>query len=716
MLKNLISLLLIVFLCGCSTKIYQNTTAQYNGYFLAKEKMKEAEKKLFDARKDDFNKPLHVFIPTDTNQQKGMSKDFDLAIKHAAFAIERHPKSKWIDDAYLIVGKSRLYQRDFANATSTLKYLNIKFTEQATRQQALMTLMFLYAERNEFAQAEEVKSLLKKKKIEKENYDDFYLIQAHLYREKKDLERTRKSLELAVPRMKRSEQKGRIYFLLGQIYQQQEKPADAYKNFKKVLKYNPNYELRMQATLGILQNSPENRSEKSIERKLKRTLNDEKNIEFQDVIYNKLADFELKRKKTNDAVEYLLLGAEVSKDANRKSYLFLRIAELNYEKLRKYAIAKSYYDSTMIALPKSEERYEKIAKRTQNLKEFVTHITVFESEDSLQRLAQMPENDRDKYLTDAITKEVKITFAKEKKRKERIKKRENAIPADGGTLASATQSLAAFYFDNIQTVNKGKSDFIKKWGNRPLVDGWRLQSRVSLVNPAEYAQQTPLKNIQPKETSENDLISEKVEKIKKDLISKLPKTTEEKTASLARLEVAMYALGKIYNFQLDEYKEAEIMYQKYLQRFYTAKNAPEVLYLLAMLYKNQKNETAMNEQVMKLNRDFPNSNFTKIWGNPNYMSEQETRNKTIHTIYEQAHTHYRFKEYPEAQAKICELVEKYQDNDISDKIMFMETLCAGKLQHKDIYKMELERFVRTFQRGQLADVARQILAEISKKK
>lgn len=716
MLKNLISLLLIVFSCGCSTKIYQNTTAQYNGYFLAKEKMKEAEKKLFDARKDDFNKPLHVFIPTDTNQQKGMSKDFDLAIKHAAFAIERHPKSKWIDDAYLIVGKSRLYQRDFANATSTLKYLNIKFTEQATRQQALMTLMFLYAERNEFAQAEEVKSLLKKKKIEKENYDDFYLIQAHLYREKKDLERTRKSLELAVPRMKRSEQKGRIYFLLGQIYQQQEKPADAYKNFKKVLKYNPNYELRMQATLGILQNSPENSSEKSIERKLKRTLNDEKNIEFQDVIYNKLADFELKRKKTNDAVEYLLLGAEVSKDANRKSYLFLRIAELNYEKLRKYAIAKSYYDSTMIALPKSEERYEKIAKRTQNLKEFVTHITVFESEDSLQRLAQMPENNRDKYLTDAITKEVKITFAKEKKRKERIKKRENAIPADGGTLASATQSLAAFYFDNIQTVNKGKSDFIKKWGNRPLVDGWRLQSRVSLVNPAEYAQQTPLRNIQPKEISENDLINEKVEKIKKDLISKLPKTPEEKTASLGRLEVAMYALGKIYNFQLDEYKEAEIMYQKYLQRFYTARNAPEVLYLLAMLYKNQKNETAMNEQVMKLNRDFPNSNFTKIWGNPNYMSEQETRNKTIHAIYEQAHTHYRFKEYPEAQAKICELVEKYQDNDISDKIMFMETLCAGKLQHKDIYKMELERFVRTFQRGQLADVARQILAEISKKK
>ena len=178
----------------------------------------------------------------------------------------------------------------------------------------------------------------------------------------------------------------------------------------------------------------------------------------------------------------------------------------------------------------------------------------------------------------------------------------------------------------------------------------------------------------------------------------------------------MYALGKIYNFQLDEYKEAEIMYQKYLERFYTAKNAPEVLYLLAMLYKNQKNETAMNEQVAKLNRDFPNSNFTKIWGNPNYMSEQETRNKTIHTIYEQAHTHYRFKEYPQAQAKICELVEKYADNDISDKIMFMETLCAGKLQHKDIYKMELERFVRTFQRGQLSDVAKQILAEMNKKK
>lgn len=129
---------------GGMAKRYHNTTANYNGYFLSKNLLTEIENTLFQERKDNYNRILHVFPVIDTNQLKGLQKKTDEAVRRAAFAIERHPKSDWVGDCYVLVGKARFYLRDYANAITTYKYVNTQISKEESRQAALIELMRVY--------------------------------------------------------------------------------------------------------------------------------------------------------------------------------------------------------------------------------------------------------------------------------------------------------------------------------------------------------------------------------------------------------------------------------------------------------------------------------------------------------------------------------------------------------------------------------------------
>ena len=59
------SCLTVVLAGGC--QIYHDTTARYNAYFLAKEKLLEVETTLFGNPNDDYNDVLNVLVKLDTN-------------------------------------------------------------------------------------------------------------------------------------------------------------------------------------------------------------------------------------------------------------------------------------------------------------------------------------------------------------------------------------------------------------------------------------------------------------------------------------------------------------------------------------------------------------------------------------------------------------------------------------------------------------------------
>src|SRR6478735_9003253 len=99
-LISIIFLLLVLW--GCSQestnpliKNFHNTTARYNPYFIAKERMKEVEGIMWKNNVDDFNKILNIFPKLSIEDTAQIGSAANDGIKKASIAIQRHKNSKW---------------------------------------------------------------------------------------------------------------------------------------------------------------------------------------------------------------------------------------------------------------------------------------------------------------------------------------------------------------------------------------------------------------------------------------------------------------------------------------------------------------------------------------------------------------------------------------------------------------------------------------------
>lgn len=716
-MKNLLFALPLIFiLTAC--KHYHNITAHYNAYFLAKEKMLESEKKIFDNRQDNYNRILYVIPLLDTNLLKGMKADFDDCIKKAAYAIERHEISNWTDDSYLLVGKARFYNREFGDAITTFKYINGTSKDKIMQEKALIELMRTYIETNQWNEADIVKNYLRRFEVSKPNLAQYYIVQAHLYRLRKDYERTAKSLELALPELKRSEKKARLLFLQGQLYQKLKNHKKAFENYAQVLKNKPPYELELQARLAMLLTGDSvvvfsSKNQKRLEQMLK----DIKNQDYLDEIYYDLAMLELKRNNLSKAISLLKKSAQAKGKGSQKPYTYLSLAEIHFDRLRDYETAKLYYDSTVALLPKDEEGYEKILKRYEVLDEFIKYLRIVQLEDSLQRMAKMSESELDAYLEANISKQVKLErdFQKAQEKAQKQAQAEKELLSQNTLQEAKNQQNSEWYFDNPAQVEAGKREFRKKWGNRPLADNWRILSRIS----NEVDENSPNENLSPKEQAiaEQSKIREEIDNRKRAIKSQIPRTQEALQISLQKWENASLNLAKLYHFQLDEPSDAEKTYQSILQRIPNSEYEAEVYYLLYLLYKQQKQEIKAQNMQNLIFQKFPSSIYAKLIENPNYLAESQAQNEAAQKEYAEIYQNlYEKRQYEATIKALEELQKKYPENSIPDKIEALKIIANARL-HKKQEKLaeDLEEFYRKYPESKIIEQFKK-LNEIQNKK
>ncbi|MDQ3535483.1 MAG: methyltransferase, partial [Bacteroidota bacterium] len=180
--KSLTILALILFLFSCSaekknlaSKTYHNTTARYNAYFIAREKLNEVERAVKDAHVNNYNQILKIYPEVDSSTISSVKKQLEECVKKSSIAIQRHKNSKWVDDSYILIGRARYYSGDYANAIQTFKFVNTKGEDDNARHEALIHLMKTFIDSNEENNAIAVSDFLKKEKVKKENLKNLYL-------------------------------------------------------------------------------------------------------------------------------------------------------------------------------------------------------------------------------------------------------------------------------------------------------------------------------------------------------------------------------------------------------------------------------------------------------------------------------------------------------------------------------------------------------------
>lgn len=712
-----LSFLLALVLTACSieqntitSNFFHNLTAHYNGYFYAKEGAREVEKMILKSLDDDHNKILLLYPRLDTVLAKTYKKNTEEIIKMASKSIQYHPNSRWVNDNYLMVGLARLYACDYQNAILTFKYVNTKSQNIHLRHAALLNLVRTFTEMGDHDRAEEAFHFLEKEKLNRTNQKKLYLEKANYYQTRGDYNNMVSNLSKADSLLTRQDRKGRIYFIVGQVYQKLNFNAEAYNYYKKCLATNPDYEIDFYARLNMAQVAQlENKKDVRLVRKqFDKLLKDSKNQEFKDKIYFELGEFEKKQGHLTEAISEYKLAAHAGKNKRVQGMSFLRIGQINFDSLKKYKPAKLYYDSAVASLPKDFENIDNIKKRQSILGEFVKYTETITLNDSLLALSTLDTAALHRRL-DSIskTKEKKTIASKKKKKKSVVSENPSANNSLTGNPAGDSNT-SDWYFGSPDLIATGQSEFQRIWGSIPLEDNWRRSGRsASLNDPTQTVAQTNIKTPPRPDDKQNIKPEAKVDVVA-ELYAQLPHTDDQRKELLGKIEDAYFHLGDLYYFNLNEKDNASVSYEKLLSRFPQSERTPEVLYKLYLIHR-EKGDGLADSYAERLQKDFPTSTFARILINPDYIKETTALAEKQKLIYKEAYSQFQQNKLKAAMDKVNEALA-LGETSFTSQIELLKILITGRTEDVTRYQFELGEFINKYPKDPLKKYAEQLVA------
>lgn len=696
------------------SKTYHNTTARYNGYFLAKEKMRLLEEQLQEQTTYDYSQILPIFPPLDSATANAMAADLEDIKKKASFPIQYHQNSKWVDNSYVLIGKANFYELNFEEAVRTFKYVNANGKGKDERHEALVWLMRSFIILGEMENAQQVSEFLRKERLNRENARELYLTRAQYHRLQGDTAQVIENLALSLPNFDAKDKESRVRYTLGQLYQLTGQSKEANKQYSKVLRNNPPYDLGFfsRLNLGQVTELADNNDIERVEGYYRKMLKDEKNKEYRDKIYYEMAQFELRQQHYDKALEYLEQSLRTQGALpNQKAYSYVSAGEIYFDKLSKYELAAAYYDSAVQVYPQQAAMYEAVAERRDILADFAQQYTTIQTQDSLQQIAKMPEADRMNFLQQLVQKEEEerlATLAQQQQEQRQVQERRrnparNNSSGDFGT----SNAGGVWYFDNPSAMATAHAEFTRRWGDRPNQDFWRTRTRGETENtPAVVAQAPELIDEPQAEADPEARMQDQVDAY----LQNLPLTTAALQKSERMVEEALFRLAVIYAQNLQAPQEAIATYEQLLQRFPQTSHAAETYYSLYLLYGRAGNQEQQQAYYNKIKQQFPNTTYARLLDDEGFMAKTAADNIKVHALYDSAYAHYEEQEYKLTTEKLHTITAQYPFNDIQDKVMFLDAMVAARTEKPEVLRNKLTRFKKEHQRSPLVKQADKLLA------
>ncbi|HEU0065073.1 MAG TPA: tetratricopeptide repeat protein, partial [Flavisolibacter sp.] len=503
-----------------------------------------------------------------------------------------------------------------------------------------------------------------------------------------------------------NQEKARWEFLAAQMYEMTGKTEEAFNLYNKCLSLTTDPIMDIYARLNLVKlnkEGGENYIDKNIADLVKMAKRD-KYEEYRDVIYYMAAQMEMDRNHWDAAREYLLKSAKYNNgNAASRNHAYLVIADLLFDQ-KKYIQASSFYDSIQsfkaepVILSRINDRKAMLAKVTSN-------SFVIIRQDSLQRIAVMPEQERTVYISRLL---------KQIRKQQGIK--DEAI--SGGSVPlnnSATPTLfqndskGDWYFYNATLKTDGATQFKQIWGNRPNVDNWR---RFADVN--QQLMTRAVNNTRPNEVL-NPLDADNSPTFNS-LLGNVPIGELKLQQSNDSIRTAYFNLGLVYMNELEDYSSAITAFEKLQDRFPGYTKMDEVLFDLYYCYnKLGKKQEAQNIKKTLLDK-YPLSRFGTIANtgfdptSKNIDLPQST--KEYETIYEL----FIEGKFDEAELEKKRADSIYKTNHWEPQLLYIEAVYNIRLRNDSVAKNILQTLIGQNPSTPLAKKAQNLVQVLSKRK
>ena len=662
-----------LLLASCSTKkntpqsrFWQAFTAKYNTYFNGSQAFIEGSIEKENGNRDNCTELIPLYT-VGNKQSRDLGKgQFDRAIEKSQKAIKQHSikrRPEWKKDrrktekdiewlgrreynpflwrAWLLMGKSQFQKGEFEEAAATFSYMaRLYQTQPAILGIARAWLAKSYTELDWLYDAEDIITKQQRDSMDFRAVKDWDYTYADYYIHSGRYEEATQYLRKAIKHERRRKQKAREWFLMGQLQTILGHKEQAYEAFKHVVRLNPPYELEFNARIAQTEVLP--------------TMDHQRKIK------------KLKRMAASD---------------NNKDYL------------DQYADAQRCYGQAIGLLDKDRKDYEQLSERSKILDELAPHTSAVELQDSLQRLANMSETERNKVIDQIIAELIKKE--KEERRNQEEAEAERTLQQQsvrGGqqvttpqpTLPSSTGS-SAWYFYNPQAVNQGKQVFQRLWGKRENQDNWQranqtvvgstetaenenLEKPDSLDNPDGLDNQEKDNKEQPDSASLNDPHQREY------YLAQIPFTEEQIAESNNLIKDGLFHAGVIFKDKLDNLN----LSRKYLERLTTQyvdyEHNDEAWYHLFLLYSRQGNQQKADECVEKLKQDFPESEWTILLSDPYFAENQRFGVHIEDSLYAATYDAFKENKFEEVKANTQLSASRFPLGQHRPKFLFIEGL------------------------------------------
>lgn len=739
--KNLtfpLLLLLTALLLSCSTKkntkatrFWHSFTAHYNTYFNGHQAFIEAEKTKEGSHKDDYTEMLPVFLVGVEQSRTAGRGNYETAIKKCQKAItlhsikrkpmmsaekQRQPKAKqylqrgefnpFLRHAWLLMGESQFEKGDFLEAAATFSYITRLYKAEPTvAAEARQWLARCYAHVNWYYDAQEALDRLKNDSIHPRQRPRIERLadatRADLLLRQQRYEEALPFLQKAAKKAPTSYQKARLYYLLGQVYQQLGRPVEADKALARCIRKSPPFEMSFNARIlraELMAGKPS--TNKKIISRLKRMARSENSKDHLDRVYYAMGNVYLSEGDTAHAIGAYETGREKSTAGGaQKGVLLLRLGQVYWDQ-RRFDLAQTCYTEAVGLLDKERKDYDEITRRSKVLDKLVPHTSSIHLQDSLQSLAQMSESDRNA----AIDRVIEALKKKEKAEREasldsaaQARAEENGgedfnnnnnqpPPPNNHTTSTTKPGETVWYFYNPPVVMQGKQDFRKQWGQRKNEDNWRRSNRtVVVMDEAEgfdYAADDSLRAVEDSLTMAEEIPTDSVMPAdpsddphnREYYLRDIPFTPEAKAASDEILKDALYNAGIIEKDDLEDFPLASETLGRLTTRYDDFNRMADAYYQLYLLYSRWgKADEAESAKTTLISR-YPESEEARRLANPNYLL-YATRGREIEdSLYTKAYEAYRTRHNDVVANLYLRSTEDFPSGLNRPKFMFVHTL------------------------------------------
>lgn len=723
--RHIVFVLLIILLAGCSTKKnrflnrgYHNLTARYNGYFNARESVKEGLAQLNKAHKDNYDDILEIFPEGDKADAATVNPQMNRAIKKCGRVIQKHSiyikkeeHCKWIDDSYLLIGKADFYKQDYRTALRTFDYVAKEYKTSEIKYEALLWMVRCHAELGQFIDAQVILDMIKNdKKFPDELKGQLETIYADYYLKQNDKIDAIIHLRKAISLTKKKKDRVRLMFILAQLYQKQGDLRKAGQLYEQVVKMNPPYEMAFNAkinrarTLGVDKDNLSSRRSEEVRKQLEKMLRDDKNIEYFDQIYFTLAEMALNEGNTQEALVLLNKSIRASQEnTHQKGLSYLLMADTYFDN-RSYENAQAYYDSSVTFLSQEYEHFEEALNKKNSLNGLVKNIHTIEIEDSLQMIARMTDIERNIYIDDmiaaAVKKEEELRMQKEEQ-----ERRARELILEGGIAQRKGNNKkpgpGGWYFYNHTQLSQGIADFKTRWGDRKLEDNWRRSTKTSFNF-----------DISDNDTTGGgqgrDLVVSNI-RDKKEYLKNLPLNEEDLQVSHERIMDALYQLGIIYKERLKDLDESIKTFEELNKRYPKSRYRPAACYYLYLMYQEKGNNTMAEKNKNILLNKYPETEYAQLISNPNYLEERKNKLMEVEIFYEA--TLMAYYDHNDSTVMLnCQIADSIFKTDVLiPKFSFLRAMTLGRQATDSVFVEALTLLANRYGYHEVGTRAKEIL-------